>query len=240
MSQITVKSSSVGGLPVIEITNEINEVSETKPKKQKIKENLIILNNHEQNMENNPVQSCLNGQNTSVQTDSRLNALKGCVSDTLTALAPEETKQDIGVSFAQEAKDFCFKKRNIFIQNANPQRHILPIYIHQATHKIPVVNKRISGSRLIYDSASLLNYCIKWCQSVYYGKIELHAICNSGTLLIVFPKKSSHFIQFIYNKSAPSESQRQFQLSVYPSSVLVFHSFMEFAHWIKNQGVYDA
>lgn len=148
-----------------------------------------------------------------------------------------------GVTFAQEAQKYkksTPKISDIFIQPTQPQpqkkRTILKIHTLQEKKPIPVINTSISGSRFISDTASLLDYCMKWCKNVYFGRVILRAIHNTGTLLLIFPGKAHHFIQFVHGKSSLTEAQRQFQNQVEKTDkVIVFHSFQNFSDWMKKQ-----
>lgn len=146
----------------------------------------------------------------------------------------------VGVTFAEEAKAFQTQKK-IIVQTQKGKKQLLPIYIRQtSTTSVPVINGKISGSRFISDSASLLNYCVKWCKNVYFKSVILRAVHNTGTLLLIFPGKSSHYVQFVYNKSACSDCQRLFREQIFPAEVKVFHSFTAFADWMKKQFVCHA
>ena len=122
----------------------------------------------------------------------------------------------VGVTFAEEAKAFQTQKK-IIVQTQKEKKQLLPIYIRQtSTTAVPVINGKISGSRFISDSASLLNYCVKWCKNVYFKSVILRAVHNTGTLLLIFPGKSSHYVQFVYNNSACSDCQRLFREQIFP------------------------
>ena len=146
----------------------------------------------------------------------------------------------VGLTFAKEAQAFHARKK-ITVQTKKENRCLLPIYVRQtSTASVPVINGKISGSRFISDSASLLNYCVKWCKNVYFKSVILRSVHNTGTLLLIFPGKSSHYVQFVYNKSACSDCQRLFREQIFPAEVKVFHSFTAFADWMKKQFGYHA
>lgn len=153
----------------------------------------------------------------------------------------KETYTGFGVTFAQEAQRFkklTPKISDVFTQptHTEKKRTVLKIHTLQEKKSIPVINTSIYGSRFISDTASLLDYCMKWCKSVYFGRVILRAIHNTGTLLLIFPGKAHHFIQFVHGKSSLTEAQRQFQNQVEKTDkVIVFHSFQNFSDWMKKQ-----
>ncbi|MBQ3117107.1 MAG: hypothetical protein IJC11_02150 [Alphaproteobacteria bacterium] len=153
----------------------------------------------------------------------------------------KETYTGFGVTFAQEAQKYkksTPKISDVFIQPAQHEkkRTVLKIHTLQEKKPIPVINTSICGSRFISDTASLLDYCMKWCKSVYFGRVILRAIHNTGTLLLIFPGKAHHFIQFVHGKSSLTEAQRQFQNQIEKTDdVIVFHSFQNFSDWMKKQ-----
>lgn len=154
------------------------------------------------------------------------------------------SQNKIGVTFAQEAKNYRSERQeaeNIF-KKTHKDIQRKKIYVRNLdTYKsIPVVSSGISGSRYIYDNNSLLDYCMKWCKSVYFGRVVLRAIHNTGTLLLIFPGKAMHFVQFLYGKSGTTEAQRKFQSDIFPVNVLEFHSFVSFSNWMKKQMALDS
>ena len=155
-----------------------------------------------------------------------------------------EAKNKIGVTFAQEAK--CFQKTlhtpDTLFKKMDKDNQRKKIYVRNLDtyRRVPIVGTGISGSRYIYDNNSLLDYCMKWCKSVYFGRVVMRAIHNTGTLLLVFPGKALYFVQFLYGSSGMTEAQRKFQSDVFPTNVLEFHSFISFSNWMKKQLPLDA
>ncbi len=156
------------------------------------------------------------------------------ICQTMNDLHQKEEAPAVGLTFAEEAQAFCAKKK-IAIQNQSEPRRLMPIYIRQATKTVPVVTGKISGARFIFDSPSLLNYCTKWCQSVYADTVIIRTIHHTGTVLLILPGKGTHYVQFVYHNNALSEAQRMFQQQIAPATVNVFHAFTPFADWIKKQ-----
>lgn len=153
----------------------------------------------------------------------------------------DQNMSSIGVTFAQEAKAFQQKKHT---QKKEPTafgaRQAIKIQSTQTAKEIPVITRSISGTRFIYDTVSLFNYCVNWCKSVYFGRVVLRAIHNTGTLLLIFPGKAAHYIQFVYKNNPLSEIQRQFQSEIMPADVKIFRSFSDFSAWMKSQVPCDA
>lgn len=147
--------------------------------------------------------------------------------------------ESIARAIAKEAKAFKLKKKQAESKVFAPSQTV-KIHSTGSVKDIPIITKPITGSRLIYDTLSLFNYCLDWCKSVYLGRVVLRTIHNTGTLLLIFPGKAAHYIQFVYKNSLLSETQRQFQSEIMPAEVEVFRSFSEFAAWMKNQVPCDA
>lgn len=156
----------------------------------------------------------------------------------------ENLENKIGVTFAQDAKNYhkeTLSPDDLFKQSRfNRSRKKIYVRNLDAHKSIPVINTGISGSRYIYDNNSLLDYCMKWCKSVYFGRVILRAIHNTGTLLLIFPGQAMYFVQFVYGKSDLTETQRKFQKEISPVQVLEFHSFVSFSIWMKKQIILDS
>lgn len=153
----------------------------------------------------------------------------------------DQNMSSVGVTFAQEAKAFQKKKHTQKKEtSAFGTRQTIKIQSTPTAKEIPVITRSISGTRFIYDTVSLFNYCVNWCKSVYFGRVVLRAIHNTGTLLLIFPGKAAHYIQFVYKNNPLSEMQRQFQSEIMPADVKIFRSFSDFSVWMKSQVPCDA
>lgn len=103
--------------------------------------------------------------------------------------------------------------------------------------EIPVVNTTLSGSRLITDTSSLMDYCLKWSKAIYPGRIIFRSIHNTGSLLMIIPGGRIYFLQFLYGKEKQNDYQKAFQCQVAPQPVFIFRSFPDFSFWLKQKGL---
>lgn len=242
MTQLTFKSLSTGQLPLVQICKTPEAPSDIISKKN-------LLNSDQTHLLNQPAFTsdlpftAKNDTLFSQEADSSpLSAMKPPARQTENIFASQNIryvssprkKLSLGLTFAEEAKVFQEKKK-IKLQTKSDSARLVPIYIRQATRTVPVVSKHISGARFIFDSPSLLNYCMKWCQTVYADSVVLRPIPHTGTVLLIFPRKSAHYVQFVYHNGVCNEPQRLFQQQIAPIDVKVFHAFTPFADWIKKQ-----
>lgn len=235
---ITKPNQNICCLPIIDIEEKF---------KSSTNENIEVADKDEiTNFEQNDTSEV--SENTENKTDITVKDKQSFIPKAFVCFCDGKNKSSIqnkiGVTFAQEAKNF--HKTNLNTENLFKQTHKdiqrKKIYVRNLeTHKnIPVVSTGISGSRYIYDNNSLLDYCMKWCKSVYFGRVVLRAIHNTGTLLLIFPGRAMHFIQFLYGNAGTTESQRKFQSEISPVNVLEFHSFTSFSNWMKKQMALDS
>ncbi len=97
-----------------------------------------------------------------------------------------------------------------------------------------------SSVRSVFNTATLTEYCIKWCRNIYENRAILRPIRHTQTLILSIPEKENYFIQFAYGSTPLTDVQMRFQSEVQPTPVYVFHQFNEFLLFIKNKISYDA
>lgn len=128
--------------------------------------------------------------------------------------------------FETENPNQFFKKRNpnqIEIRSLGNRR------------PIPVINTSLNGSHLINSTPELMDYCLKWCKSVYHNRAVFRAVHNTGTLLFIIPGGRFYFIQFLYGKEMQSDYQKAFQSQIFPEPVLIIRSFQSFCSFVKSK-----
>ena len=242
MYQLITKShQNICCLPIIDIEEKLQKTSDNSLNVNHDNEKINLSEKKEHFKESKKNET--EPKNETMLEEKRLFIPKAlmCFSDGKNKLGLENK---VGVTFAQEAQNYhkkICKSENVFKPlDKDIKRKKIYVRNLEVNRTIPIVSTGISGSRYIYDNNSLLDYCMKWCKSVYFGRVVLRAIHNTGTLLLIFPGKAMHFIQFLYGKAGRTEAQRKFQDDIFPVNVLEFHSFSSFSNWMKKQIALDS
>lgn len=97
-----------------------------------------------------------------------------------------------------------------------------------------VYRSKPESSLPIFDTASFLDYALKWVKTVY-PTILFYPIHNSGTLLVVFSDKSYKFIQFIYKDDKQSLTQEFFKSTLPKEDFCIFRKFKDFCNWMYEK-----
>ncbi len=126
-------------------------------------------------------------------------------------------------------------KKPIVVRKKKP----IQAYMRSIDDKVglKVIAAPISGSYFIRDTPSLLDYCLKWCKSVYPNKVIFRSIQNTGTLLMVVPNDTVYFIQFIYGKDMQNMYQKDFQYHINPTEILIFKTFPAFQEFVNAKNI---
>ncbi len=155
-------------------------------------------------------------------------------------------------NFSILTQSLLFNKKNDSMKNQRDEAKQMSELLYEAQH-VQIVEKSGMGRRdipiqfqveyadyCIYDNVTLTNYCIKWCRDIFEKRAELLPIHGTETLILTIPQKENYFVQFAYGDSQISMVQQQFQLEVAPAQVHLFHTFHEFALFMKDKIQYDA
>lgn len=141
-------------------------------------------------------------------------------------------------------KRFNFQKKAENARDENPHNHFkkqkgaqIEIRTFNNHRPIPVINSTVCGSRLINDTPSLLDYCLKWCKTIFPNQIIFRAVHNTGTLLMIIPGGRLYFIQFIYGKETQNDFQKAFQCQIAPQPLFIFRSFQAFSAFMKDKNL---